>query len=137
MKCQWFRIQELVPKALFTDVPEDYLWGLFDNRLLVLLDLFRERYGPAVVNNWANGGKFDQSGFRTEKIGAKLSQHRYGRAADMKFSHVSPEEIRLDIKHNLFVPEQLTCVEEDTETWLHIDVRNHQLPNGKILWVKP
>lgn len=139
MSTRFFRIEELVSRDLFNQYKNKphYLWGLFDDRLLITLDRLRERYGKCQINNWVWEGSFQYSGFREPvcKIGAALSQHRFGRAADLKFSDISPEAIRKDIKsnpeHKAF--ELIRCVEEDTPTWLHIDVRYH---TGKgILWV--
>jgi len=139
MKPKHFRIEELVSKALFNQYKNrpHYLWGLFDNRLLITLDRLRERYGKCSINNWLWNGSFQFSGFREPActIGAALSQHRFGRGADLKFADITPEAIRLDIKSNPTNPafEYITCVELGTPTWLHVDTRFHE---GKgILWV--
>ncbi|MBF0409406.1 MAG: hypothetical protein HQM10_18850, partial [Candidatus Riflebacteria bacterium] len=101
----------------------------------------RERYGVCKINDWIFGGHFKASGFREDecRIGAELSQHRFGRAADLKFEGVTPEEIRKDMRKkasmnpDMTTFQLITCVEDGTDTWLHIDVRNHDY-NG-ILWI--
>ena len=139
MQPKHFRIEELVSKALFNQyrTKQHYLWGLFDNRLLITLDRLRERYGKCTINNWLWNGSFEFSGFREPacKIGASLSQHRFGRGADLKFADISPAAIRKDIKENPNDPtfEYITCVELDTPTWLLVDTRFH-MQKG-ILWV--
>ena len=87
------------------------------------------------------GGQYKWSGLRTKNafylkknkagklvkkpIGAEMSQHRFGRAADLKFKNITPEEIRKAIKSDRkFWGEYINCVENKTGTWLHIDVRN-------------
>ena len=133
-KCKNFAIHELVD-------PETYkifgqrAWEFFDPRLLKLIDKLRDTYGPATINNWKWGGKFKWSGLRTSKckIGAKYSQHRFGRAADLKFRNVTPQEVRGYIKTDPYFDSILNCVENGTPTWLHVDVRNCE----PIKWINP
>ncbi|MBF0406484.1 MAG: hypothetical protein HQM10_03960 [Candidatus Riflebacteria bacterium] len=139
MKSKKFRLEEFFSRDFFKKWQHkpEYLWGLMDARELITCDRLRERYGKCTINNWLWGGEYKHSGFREPacKIGAELSQHRYGRGTDKKFETVSPEEIRSDIRKNPDDPafEFITCVEDGTDTWLHTDVRNHNF-NG-ILWV--
>lgn len=53
-KCSHFKIQELVPPAIF-EARGEKAWELLDERLLITLDRLRDRFGPITVNNWHSG----------------------------------------------------------------------------------
>ncbi len=57
----------------------------------------------------------------TGKVGAKYSQHRFGRAVDFDVKGISAETVRNDIRKGYF--SEITCIEADVN-WVHIDVRN-------------
>lgn len=136
-----FVAQELVPPEVFAARGAKSL-ELFDHNLLRLLDWLRDRYGPAVINNWHLGGQFSQSGLRTvafygseSKYHASFSQHKYGRAADLKFSRKDAVEVREDLKlqwsaNGLGFPISI----EEGVSWLHVDTRPH---TGLIKFFKP
>lgn len=103
---------------------EPYWLILMDERLLMTIDAMREHYKRAItINNWYTGGSFRNRGFRpmTGNVGAKYSQHRFGRAVDLDVYGIPAEQVRNDIRSGLF-PE-ITCIEKDVN-WVHIDVRN-------------
>jgi hypothetical protein len=113
--------------------------------LINILQFIRNRYGvPMIINNWATGGNFEQSGLRypTAAIGAGDSLHKFGCAADPKFKDQEPEfynEVRNDIIINwesIFKKLGLTTIEENTKTWLHLDVR-HIPDQYKIFIIYP
>jgi len=117
---KYFTWQELMPSPEY----EHYWLILMDERILRTLDAIREHYKrPVIVNNWHKGGAFRNRGFRpmTGNVGAKYSQHRFGRAADFDVSGIPAERVREDIRSGLF-PE-ITCIEKNVN-WVHIDVRN-------------
>jgi len=119
-KPKYFTWQELMPSAEY----EPYWLILMDERILITLDAIREHYKrPVTVNNWHRGGTFRNRGFRpmTGDVGAKYSQHRFGRAVDFDVQGISAEQVRNDIRSGLF-PE-ITCIERNVN-WVHIDVRN-------------
>ncbi|MBU1621811.1 MAG: hypothetical protein KJ604_20335, partial [Gammaproteobacteria bacterium] len=96
-KCEHFHLVELLPKLFYNEnitKYKDNLWGLFDLRTLITLDRLRKRYGKTYMNDWKWGGNNDSKGFRPpeDPEGAKLSQHRFGRAADPKFESVTADE---------------------------------------------
>lgn len=123
-KCKNFTIEELVPPDVLQDIGEELCWGLLDERLLVTIDALREVYGPMTINNWHIGGNRRQCGFRNDEgTGAKYSQHRFGRAADLLPKNKKPAEIRADILKNPKKFGFITAM-ENVEGWLHIDVRN-------------
>ena len=70
--------------------------------LFLLVQFIRERHGATTINGELNGHTYKQSGFRapTSKTGAKMSQHRFGRAADLKFSNTTVQEVYKDILSN-------------------------------------
>ena len=125
-KCTHFKIQELVPPAIF-DKRGEKAWELIDDRVLITLDRLRERYGPITVNNWHSGKDREWSGLRTpdSPYYSATSQHTFGRAADCIFHRTDAETVRRNI---LADPDDKTfeligSIELGT-SWLHFDVRN-------------
>ena len=135
-KCKYFKIYELVDPVVYEQRGQK-AWELLDSSLLTIIDALRETFGPATVNNWKWGGKFKWSGLRTPqcKIGARYSQHRFGRAADLKFKNISPKEVRAAIKSDsdYWGPLGIFCIENRTATWVHISVQNCT----PIKWINP
>ena len=118
-------IQEIVPPLLFNAVKDhpEILFNLFDPELLIGADWLRKRYGPMTCNNWHAGGSFMWSGFRTagSQYYSPGSMHSVGKALDLKFSKISSEEIRADLRKMEYVP-HIKRIEDDV-TWLHIDTK--------------
>ena len=82
------------------------------------------------VNNWINGGDRDESGRRlaNTRTGAKWSQHKDGRALDIKPKGITIKQLfEVLQKHKDYFIDRgwITTVEdiEVTKTWLHIDCR--------------
>ena len=114
-----FSDKEVLPKEL-----HGYRWEWFvDFRIVQVAQKLRDKFGPITINN----DRFNWSGYRTFDcgIGAQFSQHRFGRALDLKFSNTTPEEVQKYIIENEdeFLKAGLTRLEnaEKTKTWLHID----------------
>jgi uncharacterized protein YcbK (DUF882 family) len=124
-----FKVQELVPPVIFHQY-EDRSWQFIDPRLVELLDFIRDFYNrPVKINNWhLNGNRFE-SGFRLPdtKTGGQLSQHKFGRAADIHVEGMAPQQLHADIlkNQNIFLNQGLTTVEDIaiTTSWVHIDIR--------------
>lgn len=117
---KYFKWHELMPSKEY----EPYWLILMDERILRTLDAIRTHYNrPVTVNNWHSGGSFRNRGFRPMigTVGAKYSQHRFGRAVDFDVHGISAEQVRNDIRSGLFP--DVTCIEKDVN-WVHIDVRN-------------
>jgi hypothetical protein len=116
-------IQEIVPRDLYDIKDKDQLFGLFDEQVLMGADWLRNRYGPMTCNNWHIGGDFNWSGFRT--VGSPHyspgSMHSVGKALDLKFSKISADEIRANLRNLEYVP-HITRI-EDGVSWLHIDTK--------------
>lgn len=124
-----FRIEELVPRETFRQLG-GLAWILFDNRLLYTLDCLREYFDfPLIVNDWKWGGTNHFRGFRPSDctVGVKYSQHRFGRAIDLKPGHnginCTAEYMRLEIIANSKLFPHITSM-EDGVSWLHFDIRN-------------
>ncbi len=122
-----FVIQEFVPEEIYFGFGDKSTWFV-DPIIIKVAQFFRDRYGISItINDWHTGGKRNLSGCRppSTKLGARLSQHKMGRAVDLKWKGLDPEAIRKDIKENQkeFLAVGLTAVEEGTDTWLYVDCR--------------
>lgn len=146
---KYFTIKELVPEEM-VELPERILWGLFDDRMLYTADKLREQFGPAEANNWSYVAEDTPEkainhyrGFRPfdVTIGAKYSQHRFGRALDLTFKNVAAEEVRQYIiaakkaAHPKDCAKYITAIELNVD-WLHFDVRYHQLADPLMMFHK-
>ena len=97
---KYFALHELLPPDIFRAY-SDRGWYFFDLHVLFSLDALRERYGTVTVNNWFWGGKYKYSGYRPWNcpVGARTSQHKFGRAMDCKFKNVTADEVREDMRN--------------------------------------
>ena len=125
-QCDHFDIHELVPPAVLRD-RGDRAWELLEDRVLMVLDRLRRRYGKMTINNYHWGGDRMWSGLRTPNSPhyRPYSQHSFGRAADRLFDDITAEAVRQDILANPNDPdfELIGSIELDV-SWLHFDVRN-------------
>lgn len=144
---QHFVIQELVPPATFSRFGERAWWFL-DPKIIAVLDALQEELGAErkiVVNSWHQRGQFQFSGFRPPDttVGAALSQHRFGRAADVKVQGMTPAQVLQVIlaQKEKYIALGLTTIENiaKTPTWLHLDVRPRlpHMPADDFLYVDP
>jgi hypothetical protein len=134
-KCEYFSIKELVSPDVY-ELRGEKAWQLFDNRGLKMIDMLRKEFGVCIINDWAWGGEFSESGLRTKDdfYYKMFSQHSFGRAFDMKFRNHSAHEVRRMIKEqweskfkklfNAIGIYSITLEEGDSVTWVHIDIRN-------------
>lgn len=123
----------------------DRAWSLMDERILRGADWLRAKFGPCVINGKYGGKVFTESGLRNPLTGtgAPWSQHKFGRALDLKFLNVNVREVYDYILANQ--PEArangITTVENinATPTWLHIDCRllPETYPENGVLVVNP
>ena len=140
---KYFALNEVIPPTIIAERGER-AWSLMDDRILQGADWLRETFGPAVINGKYGGKVFTESGLRDPftTTGAKWSQHKFGRALDLKFTKVSVKEVYDYILANQ--PEArshgITCIEDirDTPTWLHIDCRKlpETYPTNGVLVVR-
>lgn len=122
-----FIIQEFIPKEVYDIYGIKSAWFI-DIRLVNICQYLRDHIGkPITINNWFSGGSYNDSGFRVSGVGASMSQHKYGRAADLKVKDLTPEEVHAIIseKWNVLKKLGLTTLENasKTPTWTHIDLR--------------
>lgn len=124
-KCKHFKIQELVSQATLAYLGEEACWNILDERALMMLDKLRDKFGPANVNDWIFGGKYDSRGYRApnDPDGARYSDHRFGRAFDVVFKKVHAEQVRSYILANKDEFPFITCIESGV-SWLHFSCRN-------------
>lgn len=76
-----FKLAELVDPHFLT-MPEDEVWAMLDENALRAIDALRDKFGPLLIN----GRGYTESGLRRSntKTGAKFSQHKVGKAFDIK-----------------------------------------------------
>ena len=120
-------LEEFVPREIFDAYAGNSIWFL-DKRIIDVCEYLRVKIGkPITINNWHNGGTYNNSGYRApdQIIGARLSQHKRGCAADIKVKDLSPVEVAAFIKLHFAELNKLglTTIEKDTPTWTHIDCR--------------
>jgi len=141
---KYFALNEVIPPAIIAERGER-AWSLMDDRILQGADWLRETFGPAVINGKYGGKVFTESGLRDPftTTGAKWSQHKFGRALDLKFTKVTCKEVYDYIIRNQAEARAngITTVEDIafTGNWLHIDARKlpETFPDNGILVVKP
>ena len=137
-----FELYEVLPKEFYEahKYYGDKLWWMFDSRALWTIEQLRRVYGTAVLNDWYWDGINQYRGWRPfdSKVGALISQHKFGRAFDLKFKYHTSEEIREDILKDPDNPifKYIMCIEEGV-SWFHFDVRSWDRYNKGILMIKP
>lgn len=135
-----FFLDELIHPDFYDGTKRPLLF--LDRRIIEGLELLRKKIDvPFTVNNWASGGTRMFSGLRpcNAPIGAKYSQHKFGRAIDF-VCRLSPAEVLEVIRKmegELVQSGRVTRVEDVafTTTWNHIDCGYTGL--DEILIVKP
>jgi hypothetical protein len=126
---KYFALNEVVyPGAI--QARGEQAWQLMDDRILRGADWLREKFGPCVINGKFGGKGFTESGLRDPftTTGAKFSQHKFGRALDLKFMKVTCTEVYDYIIRNPTEARAngITTVEDIRDTkgqWLHVDCR--------------
>ena len=138
-----FILEEFIDPETFSIFGERSVWFI-DPVIVRVVQFIRDRHGvPVTVNNWhIAGGKYNESGYRRPNTttGGKLSQHKFGRASDIKTTGITRQELYKDIIDNqsLYMKVGLTTVEhiDSTPSWVHLDCR--YIPDIKeIFIVKP
>ena len=124
-----FDLREFIPKDIYEAFGDRSIMFL-DKRIIDIVQALRDITGkPVTINNWHTDGKYSESGYRKPdtKTGAKYSQHKFGRAADVKVAGMTPKDV-VDIilkNQKFFVDLGLTTIEnvEHTPSWTHLDCR--------------
>lgn len=120
-------ITEVVSQDVYNKFGINAVWFL-DHRIINVVEWLRVYFNkPVILNNWYNGGKIEHAGYRTPdcRIGAKFSQHKFGRALDFNIQDFQPEVIRNFIRKQFPMLRNLglSAMEKDTPSWVHIDCR--------------
>ena len=125
---RYFSLEELVCPEI-VEARGERAWELLDVYALVTLDQLRERFGKMTVNDWHWDGQFKYSGLRPEggSTGNWWSQHRFGRAFDIKPKETTPQEVHAEILKTQDKFPHLRVLEAiaATPTWVHFDTRGH------------
>jgi len=137
-----FTIQEFVPKEIYQIYSERSIWFV-DQRLIDGMQWLREYFGASItINNWHTGGTLQNRGFRhpTTTTGARLSQHKFGRACDFNVAGLTAKQTFDKIRNDWGIISGHTffTTMEDvqyTPTWTHIDGRD--TGSMELLIVKP
>jgi hypothetical protein len=113
-----FLPSELVPPGY-----TDSWFYLLDPQVLLVADLLRDMFGSIVINNYSWGGGVQFAGWRPFdcKTGSKYSQHKWGRALDLKFK----DDVDLEDVVSFIVKCCPTIRIIRVYSWgIHIDTRN-------------
>jgi len=134
-----FYLDEFIHPDYMRKFGQNALWFI-DHRIVTIAQELRNDLNvPIIINNYETGGGYKSSGLRTlgSKVGAKYSQHKYGRAIDCKFIGLEIREAYDFLLHNQdkYFNIGLTTIEniEHTPTWLHLDCRLTGLTQYKIV----
>ena len=137
-----FILQEFVPKSTFKTHKENSVIFL-DDRIVHLAQFLRDRYDkPMVINTWHTNKNnvYNYRGYRpfNTAIGAKYSQHKFGRAIDFHIPRMEVKEIYEDIINNqgeMWV-HGMRGIEnvKETPTWIHVDCRLTELVNELMIF---
>ena len=133
---KYFDLREVVSKQVF-DRYGQQAWQFFDPRLLAVVVWLRKGMNiPLVCNNWANGGKWQQRGFRSNMDGVVYDKtqagklyctaHGRGQGIDLSSGKASAQQIRQWVRDNADTCPFPIRLEDDISapTWVHIDVCN-------------
>lgn len=126
-----FYLNEFIPQSVLNQYGNSSIWFI-DFKIVLISQFIRDYFNkPTYVNGIFEDVFYDESGFRSpySNIGTYFSQHKFGRAADIKVLDHSPFEVKTCIKtefksmHSKFRELGLTTMEKDTHSWTHFDVR--------------
>jgi hypothetical protein len=144
IESHYFDIEELVCRHVH-DKYGDASWQFLDPRLIITINTIRDRIGKSItVNNWKDGGDFDERGLRCpqcsivkdnlSKGNLYMSAHTLGKAVDFNVQGLLGEEIRLWIaKYKNWLPYPIRL--EKGVSWVHLDLFN--LTSEKIVFFNP
>lgn len=122
----YFNLQEFVPREIHDQFGDKSIWFI-DPRIIRGACVLRHLIGePIVINDWYIGGDYNYSGFRPLDcpVGSKYSQHKFGRAIDVKAPESGNDYLRGFIYDNWYnLNSFFTTVELDTNGWVHLDNR--------------
>jgi hypothetical protein len=130
---QYFWLTELVCKQVYNKYG-DKAWLFLDDKAVVTLDWIRRTLNkPITINNWWDGGDYDQRGLRcnlcsivkskTEANQIYLSAHILGRAFDFDVDGMTAGEVRVWLAtHKNQLPYNIRL--ENHIDWVHLDTED-------------
>lgn len=145
---KYFELYELLPPELYTydmmtsEVARERAFAnYFDRKLLETIDIIRGKIikAPLICNTWFQDGNRVASGYRSSKcpVGVAKSQHKEGKAVDLVCNKYTAEQMRQMIKDNEhLLPYPIRMEEGPNITWCHIDVKDMNYGNRKIVMFK-
>lgn len=126
---QHFNYSEFFSRSMCNSYSEAFLKRLLDPRVVPIMEQLRSSLGrPIYINNWLWGGRSQSRGFRafTSSVGARYSQHKFGRAVDFSVGGMSANQVRQHILDNeqLYMSMGVSRLEDGrvATTWIHFDV---------------
>jgi len=124
----WF-LHELVHPDILDRIG-DRAADFLNPNLAPTLQSIRDKFGVMVVNGMYSGKLFTSSGLRLPHghVGAMLSSHKFGCAADCKFMGVKPIDVQSYIINNQDEFPYISRMESAlvTKTWLHIETQTEK-----------
>lgn len=105
-----------------------------DTKIILVAQWIREQLGkPVIINNYATGGQYKESGLRdiNSTTGAKKSAHKEGKAIDIKVPGMTAKEVWdwcMDRQMELYamgvreIEDQRFC-----PSWVHLSTRGNHL----------
>lgn len=137
----YFELEEFVNPETFRTHKELSIRFL-DPRIIDIATAYREYFKvPVIVNTWHVGGDLSNRGLRSlnSTVGARLSQHKFGRAFDCHLQGLKTEDVYNEIikEYEHFKQFGLTTLEDInfTPAWIHSDCR--WTNSNQLLIVKP
>jgi hypothetical protein len=134
VKPTYFSLDEFVCEDIYNHFG-DVAWQFFDARLLITLDILRQKFNkPIYINNWQVHGEFDERGYRClqcslvkkaiEEKRLYVSPHMTGQGADFDVLGLLAEEVRQwIIKNQNLLPYPVRL--EAGVGWVHLDTRDN------------
>lgn len=130
-QCKYFRLNELVSPGVYAHFGI-FAWKFLNQGMLRDLDLLRELWGkPIIINNYAWGGSYKESGLRCNTdsiVKAKktpyLSAHCLGLGFDIKPEYIKdlPDLIKcVQTNYHKFTTISRMENPQFTPSWLHLD----------------
>lgn len=130
-KCKYFKLNELVSPSVYAHFGI-FAWKFLDENMLKDIDLLRELWGkPLIINNYAWGGTYKESGLRCNtdsivrtKKTPYLSAHCLGRGFDIKPENIKDvPDLYKCIQLNFHKFKSISRLEDinSAPTWCHVD----------------
>lgn len=137
-----FVMQEFVPREIFNLYGQKSMWFISQGVVTSMVFLRNWFDASITINNWHTGGKFQNRAYRVpdSNVGARLSQHKFGKAIDFNVAGLTSDEVAKRIMDNwdeLRTNVSFTTIEDPafTKGWTHLDTR--YTFSDKLLIVKP